>query len=55
MLLGLQAVGLNYCLDLMVAAATELFDSLYTLLVKDIVLNNETAHAAPDTDRRSPK
>jgi len=36
MLLGSQAVGLNYCLDLMVAAQTELFDSLYTLLVQDI-------------------
>jgi len=36
MLLGLQAVGLNYCLDLKVAAATELFDSLYILLVQDI-------------------
>ena len=36
MLLGLQAVGLNYCPDLMVAAAIELFDSLYTLLVQNI-------------------
>jgi hypothetical protein len=31
MLLGLQDVWLNYCLDSTVAAATELFDSLYTL------------------------
>jgi hypothetical protein len=35
MLLGLQAVGLNCCLDLMVATATELFNSLYILLVQD--------------------
>jgi len=36
MLLGLQAVGPNCCLDLMVAAATELCDSLYILLAQDI-------------------
>jgi len=35
MLLGSQAAGLNYCRDLMVAAQTELYDSLYTLLVQD--------------------
>lgn len=34
MLLGLQADGLNYCLGLMVAGATEFYDSLYNLLVK---------------------
>jgi hypothetical protein len=34
MLLGWQADGLNYCLDLMVAAETEFFDSLYTQLLQ---------------------